>query len=58
MKNDDKNEIVIEIEKKNSKIEEEKKNNQICYICQEKPTDSINPAGCNHSFCRAHLKVN
>jgi hypothetical protein len=34
------------------------KDNQICYICREKPVDPINPAGCIHIFCRPHLKVN
>ena len=55
----EKNEIEIKIENiQISKKEEGKKeNNQICYICQETPIVSINPAGCNHVFCRAHLKV-
>jgi hypothetical protein len=57
----DKNEIEIKIENiekiKISKKEKDKNENPICYICQEIPIDSINPAGCNHVFCRAHLKV-
>ena len=55
----EKNEIEIKIENiQISKKEEDKnENNQICYICQETLIDSINPAGCNHVFCRAHLKV-
>lgn len=56
----DKNETEIKIETiKVNKIEKDKdKNeNQICYICQETPIDSINPAGCNHVFCRTHVKV-
>ena len=57
----DKNEIEIKIENiekiKISKKEKDKNENPICYICQEIPIDSINPAGCNHIFCRTHLKV-
>ena len=51
--------IIVEIEKKIKARKEKEKDNekQICYICQEKPTDPINPSGCVHFFCRAHLKV-
>jgi len=35
---------------------EEKINN--CYICLEKVEEPIYPAGCEHSFCKKHLKVN
>ena len=54
------NEIkIVEIESNQSIIKEKGKDkeNKICYICQEKPTDPINPSGCNHIFCRTHLKV-
>ena len=44
-------------EKGKDKDKEKDKENKICYICQEKPTDPINPSGCNHIFCRTHLKV-
>ena len=57
----DKNEIEIKIESVEkieiSKKDKDKNENPICYICQEIPIDSINPAGCNHVFCSAHLKV-
>ena len=55
---DDKDVIIIEIENKNNVKEKNEINNQICYICQENPKNQINPAGCNHIFCREHLKVN
>lgn len=50
----DKDVIIIEIENNEKSLKNE---NQVCYICQEKPTDPINPGGCNHFFCRIHLKV-
>ena len=52
--------IIVDIENKNTnktKGKEKDKENPICYICQEKPIDPINPSGCNHIFCREHLKV-
>lgn len=55
---DDKDVIIIEIEKKNKIKEDKEKSNQICYICQEKPVNQISPGGCKHIFCREHLKVN
>lgn len=60
MADKDKEIIIIDVknENKNQKAEEKEKENQICYICQEKSTDPITPAGCQHIFCRAHLKVN
>ena len=45
------------IEKEKDKDKDKDKENKICYICQENPTDPIKPSGCNHIFCRAHLKV-
>ena len=54
----DKDEIEIKIENiKVTKKGKDKNEKQICYICQETPIDSINPAGCNHILCRTHLKV-
>ena len=57
--------IIIEVENKNKiqNKEEEKAKEidndiQLCYICQEKPINPINPSGCTHIFCRAHLKLN
>lgn len=51
--------IIIEIENNNQKDykNDKDKETQICYICQEAPKEPINPSGCNHFFCRAHLKV-
>jgi len=50
--------IKIEVVKEINNKQVTEKNNQICYICREKPVDPINPAGCIHIFCRPHLKVN
>lgn len=55
--NIDKEITIIQIERKIKDSEDLKKDNQICYICQENPKDPINPAGCNHFLCRNHLKV-
>jgi hypothetical protein len=57
--------IIIEVENKN-KIQNKEKEKakeidndiQLCYICQENPINPINPSGCTHIFCQAHLKVN
>ena len=50
--------IKIEVVKEINNNQVTEKDNQICYICREKPVDPINPAGCIHIFCRPHLKVN
>jgi hypothetical protein len=59
--------IIIEVENKNKIQNKEKEKEkakeidndiQLCYICQEKPINPINPSGCTHIFCQAHLKVN
>ena len=35
-----------------------KSNADNCYICLEKIKNPVYPAGCNHGFCKEHLKVN
>jgi hypothetical protein len=50
--------IKVEVVKEINNNQVTEKDNQICYICREKPVDPINPAGCIHIFCRPHLKVN
>jgi hypothetical protein len=55
--NADKEITIIRIEKKQKESKDLKKDIQICYICQEKPIDPIDPAGCNHFLCKNHLKV-
>ena len=35
-----------------------KSNANYCYICIGKINNPVYPAGCNHGFCKEHLKVN